>query len=390
MFSFALKNLLTRKSKTILSVISIIMATTIGLLAFNISAQVNDGIVNTVDYYDILVGPVGSSTDLVLNTMFFTGSPLGTIEYEEYENLLKDGRVNLAVPFAMGDNYGGHKLIGTTSDFLTKLNIASGEMFDDDCEAVLGFNVAKKMNLDIGDTFISSHGVSENEHKHENNPYKVCGILKKTNTAYDNVIFVNVSDIWHAHGGHEESHGHEASEEHHGELTAVLIKSRNPAVQANLLSEINNKSGVQAITPMQVAREIMNNVDLSKQIVYALCVVIGVMALLIIYIMALLNMHDSKKDIKLMRLIGISKGKINLVLLIQNFITTIIALILSIILCRFLLVGVNSFTSSMGIVINSMKFYTAEVFIIIGIFIFSFIPIFVANIRSFKNDPLKD
>ena len=55
MFYFALKNLLTRKSKTILSAISIIMATTIGLLAFNISSQVNDGIINTVEYYDTLI-----------------------------------------------------------------------------------------------------------------------------------------------------------------------------------------------------------------------------------------------------------------------------------------------------------------------------------------------
>ena len=102
MFYFALKNLLTRKSKTILSAISIIMATTIGLLAFNISSQVNDGIINTVEYYDTLIGPSGSESQLVLNTMFFTGTPAGTISYEYYENLENDVRVNVAVPFAMG------------------------------------------------------------------------------------------------------------------------------------------------------------------------------------------------------------------------------------------------------------------------------------------------
>ena len=47
MFNFALKNLWTRKSKAFLSALSIIMATTIGLLAFNISKQVEDGIVQT-------------------------------------------------------------------------------------------------------------------------------------------------------------------------------------------------------------------------------------------------------------------------------------------------------------------------------------------------------
>ncbi|MBQ7668343.1 MAG: ABC transporter permease [Clostridia bacterium] len=407
MFSFALKNLLTRKSKTILSALSIIMATTIGLLAFNISSQVSDGIVNTVGFYDILVGPSGSSTDLVLNTMFFTGSPLGKISYEYYENLLEDSRVNVAVPFAMGDNFGGYKLIGTKPEFLENLTVKNGEMFTEGNTATIGANVAKKMNLSVGSTFVSSHGVSGTGHKHENNPYTVVGILKKTNTAYDNVIFVNVEDIWHAHEHHEEGeeheeheedeeHGeHEEEEEHEhdheeGDLTAVLVKTKNPMVQQTLLSELKEQAGIQAITPMVVAREIMNNVDLSKQIIYALCVVIGIMALLIIYIMALLNMHDSKKDIKLMRLIGISKGRINLVLVIQNFIVTAIAIIVSVLLCRVLLMLVNNFTSSMGIVIDSLRFYSLEAWIILGIFIFSFIPIFVANIKSFKNDPLKD
>ena len=41
--------------------------------------------------------------------------------YDYFEDLSKDRRVNLVVPFAMGDNYGGYKLIGTGKDFLTKL-----------------------------------------------------------------------------------------------------------------------------------------------------------------------------------------------------------------------------------------------------------------------------
>lgn len=389
MFYFALKNLLTRKSKTILSAISVIMATTIGLLAFNISSQVNDGIVNTVEYYDTLIGPSGSESQLVLNTMFFTGTPAGTISYEYYETLKKDVRVNVAVPFAMGDSYNGAKMVGTESEFLKNKALASGNMFSGDFEAVIGSDVAKATGLKVGDSFISSHGVSENGHKHENNPYKVSGILKKTNTAYDNVIFVHVSDVWDAHSHHEEE---EEEHEHHseGDLTAILVKCRNIGMQSQVVGEYNAISGIQAINPASVAREIMNNVDLSKQIIYALCVIIGIMALLIIYIMALLNMHDSKKDIKLMRLIGISKGKINSILVIQNAVITITAMVVSVILCRALLMGVNSFTSSMGIVVNAFKFYVGEIYILLAVLIFSFIPIFIANMKSFKNDPLHD
>lgn len=392
MFYFALKNLWTRKSKTILSAISIIMATTIGLLAFNISSQVNDGIVNTVDYYDTLIGPSGSESQLVLNTMFFTGTPAGTISYEYYEDLKKDTRVNVAIPFAMGDSYAGYKMVGTESDFLKNKELASGEMFNGAFEAVIGAEVAKTRGLKVGDSFISSHGISEGGHQHENNPYTVCGILKKTNTAYDNVIFVNVSDVWKAHAHtEEEEEEHEEPEEHEeGELTAILLKCRNIGMQSQVAAEYNALSGIQAINPATVAREIMNNVDLSKQIIYVLCVIIGIMALMIIYIMALLNMHDSKKDIKLMRLIGISKGKINSVLMIQNALVTCTSIVISVLFCRILLVAVNSFTSSMGIVVNAAKFYAGEGYILLAVLLFSFIPIFVANMKSFKNDPLHD
>lgn len=397
MFSFALKNLWTRKSKAILSAISIIMATTIGLLAFNISKQVEEGIVATVTYYDTLVGPAGSETQLALNTLFFTGSPVGTIEYENYEKLKKDYRVNDAIPFAMGDSFKGAKLVGTESRYLKDYRLKSGDLFENKFEAILGYNVAKENKLNVGDTFLSSHGISESgESGHQHNePYTVSGILAKTNTAYDNVVFINISDVWNVHNHtDEEEHHEEDSEEYHedehGSVTAILVKTKNPSFQTKLSAELNKVSGIQAINPTTVVREIMESIDLSKQIVYVLCFVIGIMAFMIIYIIALLNMHDAKKDIKLMRLLGISKGKINGILVIQNLAVTLVAIVLSVVLCRGLLIVVNDFTSGMGIVINYLKFYTEEILIIVGIIVASLIPSFLANIKSFSKDPIND
>lgn len=393
MFSFALKNLWTRKSKAFLSALSIIMATTIGLLAFNISRQVEDGIVETVTYYDTLVGPTGSESQLALNTLFFTGSPVGTIGYENYEKLKSDPRVNEAIPFAMGDSYKGAKIIGTEARYLGNHKLSDGTLFLEEFEAVLGYNVARENGLKVGDTFYTSHGISETGdtgHEHAE-PYTVSGVLKKTNTSYDNVVFINISDVWHVHGHAEESHEGEHEEEHvHGDVTAILLKTKNPVFQANVSAELNKIAGLQAINPTTVVREIMNNIDLSKQIVYILCFVIGIMAFMIIYIIALLNMHDAKKDIKLMRLLGISKGKINGILVVQNLFITIISIVFSVVICRGLLLAVNEFTSSMGIVVNYLKFYTEEIFIIIAVVVLSLLPSFIANIKSFRQDPINN
>jgi cell division protein FtsX len=88
---------------------------------------------------------------------------------------------------------------------------------------------------------------------------------------------------------------------------------------------------------------------------------------MIISIITLLNMYHSAKEISLMRLIGISMQKINLLYLIQNgiigFVSTGLAFGLSI-LC---LLAMNNYVSSMGVVLNMGKIYPMEMIILRGI-----------------------
>ena len=262
MFKFAFKNMLVKRVKIALIIFSIVLSASVGILAYNISAQVEDGIYNTSAYYDTIIGPAGSDTDLAMTTMFFTGSVTETISYENYEKLQGDTRINVAIPFAMGDSYNGSKIIGTTAPFLDGKELRRGEMFDEKFEAVVGYEVARANGLEVGDTLITSHGISGAGHAHESNPLTVVGILDKTNTAYDNVVFTKVETIWaiHDHGGEdteEEEHldseivsdthedethtdegshvigGHtqeeaEHDEDHeHREICAVLIKCKS-------------------------------------------------------------------------------------------------------------------------------------------------------------------
>ena len=81
MFKFAIKNMAIKRVKIVLIVISIVISACVALLAYNISEQVDDGFKSTAAYYDIIIGPAGSSTQLAMNTMFFTDKPLGTIEH---------------------------------------------------------------------------------------------------------------------------------------------------------------------------------------------------------------------------------------------------------------------------------------------------------------------
>ena len=398
MFKFAIKNMAIKKVKIVLIVISIVISACVALLAYNISEQVDDGFKSTAEYYDIIIGPAGSSTQLAMNTMFFTDKPLGTISYEYVENLRADMRINAAVPFTMGDSYNGAKIVGTEPFFLENKTLADGEMFDAKFECVIGSAVAKKYGLALGAELVTSHGLAEGGHAHEQNPLRVVGILKQTNTSYDNVIFTAVETVWatHDHGGEEdheeEGHVHDESCEHeeHGEICAILVKTKSFNHYNAVKTEYGADASLLVINPSEVLREVLENVDMSSKIVYILCIIILIMNIFIISVITLLNMYDSKKEISLMRLIGIGMSKINMLYILQNGIIGLISTVLAFAASRLCLILMGEFVASMGIVLNSSKIYPLELAIMALIFTISVIPTVVCTLNMSRKDGLSD
>lgn len=418
MFKFAFKNMAIKKAKIVLIVISIVISACVGILAYNISEQVDSGFKTTAAYYDMIIGPSGSSTQLAMNTMFFTDKPLGTISYEYVEQLQKDTRVNKVVPFTMGDSYNGAKIVGTTADFLEGKEIDEGVMYTEKFQCVIGSAVAEKYGLSLGSTLVTLHGLTEGGHAHEGNPLTVVGILAKTKTAYDNVIFTPCETVWAIHDHseeeseeteHTEAHEEEESQEHthtsenvhsyeesadtheeHGEVCAILVKSKSFNAYSQLSAEYGENSKLLVINPAEVLREVLENVDMSTQIVYILCIIILIMNIFIISVITLLNMYDSKKEIALMRLIGIGMNKINFVYIIQNGIIGFISTILAFICSRLCLILMGGYVASMGIVLDTAKIYTLEIAIMAVVFVISVLPTVVCTLNMSKKDGINE
>ena len=418
MFKFAFKNMAIKKAKIVLIVISIVISACVGILAYNISEQVDSGFKTTAAYYDMIIGPSGSSTQLAMNTMFFTDKPLGTISYEYVEQLQKDTRVNKVVPFTMGDSYNGAKIVGTTADFLEGKEIGEGEMYSEKFQCVIGSAVAEKYGLSLGSTLVTSHGLTEGGHAHEGNPLTVVGILATTKTAYDNVIFTPCDTVWATHdhseeeseeAEHIETHEEEEAQEHthtsedthshqesadtheeHGEVCAILVKSKSFNAYSQISAEYGENSKLLVINPSEVLREVLENVDMSTQIVYILCIIILIMNIFIISVITLLNMYDSKKEIALMRLIGIGMKKINFVYIIQNGIIGFISTILAFICSRLCLMLMGGYVASMGIVLDTAKIYPLEIAIMAVVFVISVLPTVVCTVNMSKKDGINE
>ena len=404
MLKFALKNMAIKKVQIILIVLSIVISAGIGVLAFNVATQVDEGITSGAQYYSAIVGPAGSNTQLAMNTMYFTDSPVGTIPYSVVSSLQQDPRVNSdsVIPFAMADNYNGYNVVGTTPAYLKNKSVAKGEMFTstETMQAVVGSNIAKYCDLEVGDLIYTSHSASGTD-KHTQG-LTVVGILEESHSSFDNVVFTQIKTLWDMHD-HGEEHGeHEEGEEHqhtHGTVCAILINTKNPGYAMQLVQEYDGKIittedgdnyTLQAIEPMSIVRDVLNDADDTKYIVFVLCAVILIMNIMIISIITLLNMYHSAKEISLMRLIGISMKKINLLYIIQNSIMGLVSVLLAFGVSRICMSLMNGYVESMGVVLNMSKVYPMEFIILLAVFIISVLPTVIWTFCMSRKDSIAD
>ena len=203
------------------------------------------------------------------------------------------------------------------------------------------------------------------------------GILKKTGTTYDNVVFTSYKTVWAVHDGEDHAHEEGESEETEaagGEVCAILVRSKSFNDYYRLTAYYGDNAALLCINPSTVLREVLDQVDLSTKIVYMLCAVILVMNILVISVITLLNMYDSKKEIALMRLIGVSMKRIAQLYLIQNSLIGLVSTALAMLLSHLCLSLMSGFVSSMGIVLGTWRVYPLEWAIMAAVFVISVLP----------------
>lgn len=190
-----------------------------------------------------VIGPKSSGTQLVMNAFYHMDTSPANIPYKYYQILNKDKRVDLAIPYALGDNYLGYRIVGTNASIFTlpvlkngTLQLANGVKFDENkLEAVFGSQVAKNLKIKIGDQINSFHGtVYKEDYKHDQ-VFTVVGILEPTQTPLDQVVLIPLDGFYRTDGHVLRKDGevielkeNEAISDEHKEISAVMLKVNSP------------------------------------------------------------------------------------------------------------------------------------------------------------------
>lgn len=231
----------SRKLTTFLTILSVALGVGLITSVLLMRDETERRFVDEGQAFDVAIGAVGSTQQLVLSSVYFIGQPAGNIPYSVYERVKRDEEVVAAFPIGMGDSYKGFRIIGTNRDLLefdwtnritgkerNTYKLAEGRYFEKSFEAVLGHTVAKETGLAVGDSFASTHGLMDVQgvEEHKDTPYTVVGILSPSGTPNDRVVFVELDSIWHTH---EHEYGTPS-------LTGSIATSLQPAEDSHAAS----------------------------------------------------------------------------------------------------------------------------------------------------------
>ena len=195
---------------------------------------------------------------------------------------LFDHYTNTAVPINLGDFWvsktgDAFRCVGTKPKFFTEMLISidpeipfefsQGRCFEEYnqehgyYEAVIGETVARRSGLKIGDTIQPTHGDpnAADSHIHETD-FHIVGILKKTGTANDGALFLNMEGFFlmegHSKNLEDDSvFGQAKAKRERAEREAMEGKSESPDGKESLSNKaISSESATERSDPLQIEK----------------------------------------------------------------------------------------------------------------------------------------
>ena len=338
------KNIVAKPLQTFLTVL--ILSLSIGLLlgVKQLNKVFETQLQQSLNGVDMVVGAKGSPLQLVLSTVLHIDNPTGNISYNEAKKIADNKYIKDAIPISIGDNYKGYKIVGTSTGFidLHKTGIESGAMFNTTYEVVIGHAVSENLNLNIGDTFFSSHGMIENAvESHDDRPLKVVGILKPTQNVIDRLILSNLETIWHLHE-HEGEHNNDDHNHDDEDITALLLTFKNKRGLLFLPRSINENTPFQASLPKYQLDKLFKTTAIGTKAITWIALSILFVSGISMFVSLYRMVKERAKELALIRTYGASRNKLILLVFSEGLLVGIFSFIVGALLATISLQAIFS------------------------------------------------
>ena len=384
----SIKNLFYRPLSSLLSLLLLALGVSMISLLVLINSVVQDQMNNNLKGIDMVVGAKGSPLQLILSSVYHVDSPTGNISLKEARSIEKNPMVGNSVPLLYGDNYEGFRIVGTNEKFieLYNLSIENGSFWDDEFEVVVGKKIATKLNLKVGDTFVTSHGLRQTGEAHADTPFTVVGITNFSNSVADQLILTSAESVWGVHGD-ETNDDEEYDHDDDKEITAMLIKFNSPMNVIQFPRYINENTNLQSAVPSYEISRLFKLFGFGIETINLLAYLIIVVSGISIFITLFNSMKERKYDMALIRTLGGSRLQLSSMLVYEALVLTISGFILGIILSRLGLVFISSLMeSSFNYSLNSYGILNDEFWLLAISILIGLVACLIPSIQVYKMD----
>jgi len=346
-------------------------------------AESEQQLLSRADSTPLLLGAKGSALDLVMNALYFDDEVPELVSMAAVDEIANSG---LATPIPLYVRFKARQfpIVGTTLDYfdLRSLEIAEGRQLALLGEAVIGADVAERLNISAGDSLLSSPETVFDLAGVYPLKMRVVGVLQRSHTPDDLAVFVDVKTAWVVQGlvhGHEDlSRSNDAtvvidrtdanviasakvvqyteiteqnidSFHFHGDpaqypLSGVIVAPDDGKSGTILRGRyLAGKSPLQLVVPETVIDGLLANIFRIKNVLDAVIFVVGIATVLALTLVFALSIRLREREISTLFRLGGSR------LTIAQLLIAEIAIIVtaSAVLCGVLLAGVNHYSGDL-------------------------------------------
>lgn len=347
----AWKSLWYRKSVSLLIILSLSLSIVLLLSVERIRLGTKASFEGAISQTDLIVGARGGSLSLLLYSVFRIGNATNNISYSSFEHFKNHPAVDWIIPYSLGDSHKGYRVVATNSSFYEHfryrgnkaLIFSAGHESNNVFDVVLGSEVARKLHYKIGDKVILSHGMSgdgPNIYQHADKPFFVVGILKPTHTPVDSSLYISLEGMEAIHidwksglpPDHESTAKLDPSKIKIGTITSFLLRTKNRIDAIYLQREINEYriEPLMAIVPGVVLSDFWNSFRIMELSLRSISVLVALSSLIGLFLVLLLSAELRKREMSILRAIGVSAPRMIFLILVEIFLLTSSAIVFGI------------------------------------------------------------
>ena len=320
----AVKSLRNRKFTAALTVVSIALAVVLLLGVERIRSEARESFASTVSGTDLIVGARASPVQLLLFSVFHIGNATSNIRWDTYVAIASRPEVASSIPISLGDSHRSFRVLGTSLDYFEhfryardhRLELASGKRLEGPHDAVLGAEIARALRYKVGESIVIAHGTGEVSFSlHEDQPFRVVGVLAPTGTPVDRTVHVSLEGLDAIHAGHDEADPSAAAQGSvqppggalaRRTISAFLVglKSRSAALAMQRFVNEYAPEPLTAVLPgptLQEAWELVGAAEKTLLAVSGLVVIVGLVGMLVAL---LTSLSERRREMAVLRSLG--------------------------------------------------------------------------------------